>query len=83
MEQYIVDLVKLEHGKLVVKAQNRDEAKSLALASLNENLNEINWEHLHFRIAEMTKIPLKCSKCGKEVPDDSIFCNKCGEKIDD
>ena len=83
MEKYIIELIKIEHSNLVVKSTNREEAKVLALALVEEKFNEINWEHRHFKITEMIKIPLKCGKCGKEVPDDSIFCNKCGEKIDD
>ena len=26
---------------------------------------------------------MKCSKCGKELPEDAFFCSKCGSKINE
>ena len=25
----------------------------------------------------------KCTSCGSDIPDDSVFCSKCGHKVDD
>ena len=79
MERYIVDLIKFTRGELVVNATDREEAKILALT--REKLQAVEWQEENIEIAEMTKIPLVCTKCGKEIPDDSIYCNKCGKKI--
>ena len=71
-----------EIGRAYYTAHKNDLTKEFpeqmdAIANAEKMIKE-----LENRISELRGTQ-KCSACGNEVPDDSVFCPKCGSKMED
>ena len=71
-----------EIGRAYYKAHKNDFTKEFpeemaGIASAEQKITE-----LKKKISEL-KGTQKCSSCGNDMPNDSVFCSKCGQKVEE
>ena len=77
--RFIIDISKHQVGRIEIIAEDRENAKKMALSE--ENRDKIKWhDKERFRIDEVYYIKPSCPDCKIELPEGSLFCYKCGKK---